>query len=1138
MGDQSYKAEIEQAKTDVNSLITLVKALEDQLKLALTQARQLGGAFKPKSPNEAISQIKKQGEQVETLTVKLDKLSKLTEQTAAKKNELNNLELEQTNKIIRARDREFEKAQKQSAKFISDKEKERKARLRETDQMQRNKEALAKQKASYEKVAAAQEKVIGAYQKLINKQKQAKTTLQNLIASEKASNRAIRKAQKEYDKYTAKVNKANRATSNFSKTGLGGMVSGFRNLLGAFGLVGGAMMFTSMLRGVFELIKTLNSLDFSMKAVIKDQAELGQTQLWLSDITNNFGAGLVTTTNRYIKFRAATQQAGLSARETQNIFGTMAKAAGVLGLKTDELTGIFLALEQMVSKGKITTEELRRQLGERLPGAMDIMATSIGVTTSELDDMMKKGQIITKDVLPGFARQVEIAFGIENVKKVETLVAAQIRLSNTWIRLVHEFEKGNEVSKELMKVFDFLAKNLRTIVALIWNVVKAFLAYKAVIIAATLITKAWTAATVIAEITVIAFTKGLKAAKTAVIELNIASSANPWVLLAKVVLAVGVAIWAFKDGVDFAAASQELLNKAMKEGEEIAEEYSKTINQKLVTSFSKLAKKQMELLELTGDLNEQEEIRKGINQEKIELLEIEKEGLSKLIIAYTAQLGLYQSGSPIYEKYKKIVLDLADKYSLLTEEIRDLNEVTKDEQNFAEGTIGWLRERISANNKLIEQSKDKSLIKQLQDRNKEHQKEIDLLLGKSKAIKKVENDFAEESVGWLKEKISANKKLILQSKDRSQIKQWQDQNDEWQKAIDLLLGVSKALKKVSKVVKNSEKDWEANIKALKEQRSNLKLNSFEWGLLDAVIKGMEIGFKKLKGEMDLKEEGENLRELFEGLTETFTDVFGIDFSKFDFLFDELENSVTDWANLSKELIGSVLDATLQRYELELIEAQRTRDLILENDLASEEEKENARKKFDARERKIKNERAKAERDNILIKIALDTASAIVQALPNLALSIAVGAIGLAQASIAASLPLPKFKEGTKSAPKGWSLTQEKRAEPITDKFGRLKTMGSKGGAMFTPLEKGDRVFRSQDEFFNEYGGDAIHKAVWSMNMAGNGRELSKKIVDNSLLKETKGLRKDIDVMGRRIGKLASRPINNNVTVEIKDDRPY
>ena len=90
----------------------------------------------------------------------------------------------------------------------------------------------------------------------------------------------------------------------------------------------------------------------------------------------------------------------------------------------------------MVSKGKITTEELRRQLGERLPGAMDIMAKSMGVTTSELDKMMKKGEVLTKDVLPAFAKQVEIAFGIENVDKVDTLTAATIRLGNSWTELL------------------------------------------------------------------------------------------------------------------------------------------------------------------------------------------------------------------------------------------------------------------------------------------------------------------------------------------------------------------------------------------------------------------------------------------------------------------------------------------------------------------------------------------------------------------------------------------------------------------------------------------------------------------------------------------------------------------------------
>ncbi len=1109
MADQDYKKELAQAKSDINSLVVELKKVDQQLIKTSELAREMGLAFKPTSPNEINSQLQKQKEVISQLNKELAKLKGTTD-------DLNKAKQRQKNIT--------------SEEIIGQRELKKNADLQAKSTM----------------------KLVGAYQNLISKQRQARTTLRNLIVSEKANEKQIKKAQREYDKLTRKVNQANKATSNFAKTGLGNALRGFKNLIGAFGIAGGAMLFANMTRNVFNLIKTLNSLDFTMKAVIKDQAELGQTQLWLSDITMNFGAALVTTTNRYIKFRAATQQAGLSARETQNIFGTMTKAAGVLGLKTDELTGIFLALEQMVSKGKITTEELRRQLGERLPGAMDIMANSLNVTTAELDDMLKKGQVITKDVLPGFARQVEIAFGLENVNRVETLQAATIRLSNTWIELVQEFENGNAVSKDLMRVFDFLAKNLGKIVILAFNAAKAFLAYKTVIIATTLITRLWTTATVAAKIATILFTKGLKAARTAMVALNIASTANPFVLIAKVLIGLVVAIWAFKDSLDFSAASQEVLNEAIEDGEKIADEYSKTINEKLVTAFSKLARKQQELLGLTEDIIEQEEIRKGINQEKIKLLETERAELSKLIIEYTAQLGLYAAGTPIYEKYKKVVLELAKKYSLLAEEIRELNKVTKDEQNFIEGSVGWLREQISANDKLIAQSKDRSLIKQLQDRNKGHQKEIDLLLGKTKALKKAKD---------------ANKELILNNTAPA-LKKQIDMLELVLSRLKLatpayaaLAGMIKFLKDVYKdltfeqgksndklketvgFTTNSEKAFNKNINALEDLRDSVKKGSEEWKLYNALIKAAGIQSKILGGELKELTDLDIFKIGFKEVTDTFADVFDIDISKFDFLFDEMENSMSDWASLSKELIGSVLDASLRRYELELIEAQRTRDLIVDNEFASAEQKEAARKRFDSKERQIKLNRAKKERDNTLIQIAVDTAAAIVKVTAQtgvLAPFVIPGiiAIGLAQAAIVASQPLPKFEKGTTNAPKGMAVTQEKRAEPITDMYGRLKTMGSDSGPMLTPLAEHDVVYPSRDEFFRRNSGEAINKAVWNMNMASNGQELGKKFVDNSLLNEMKGLRKDNVDMNKKIMKLGSRPIKNNVTVEIADNRAY
>jgi tape measure domain-containing protein len=283
-------------------------------------------------------------------------------------------------------------------------------------------------------------------------------------------------------------------TTKKTKSVFNGLIGSAKQLFLALGAFTGIQLFAKAITSAFKFTKTLDSLAFSMKAVITDSEELAKTTDFLKQITADYGAEIVTTTNRYIKFRAATKNAGLSAQETQKIFGTLTKASGVLGLKTDELQGIFLALEQMVSKGKVTTEELRRQLGERLPGAMDIMAKAVGVGTSKLDEMLKKGEVITAEVLPAFAEQVEIAFGLQSIDKVSTLQAATSRLSNAWVNLIEEFNQGNSVSNSLMKVFDFLANNLGAIVKTLGAVVTGFLTYKTAILAVTLTTQAYTKA--------------------------------------------------------------------------------------------------------------------------------------------------------------------------------------------------------------------------------------------------------------------------------------------------------------------------------------------------------------------------------------------------------------------------------------------------------------------------------------------------------------------------------------------------------------------------------------------------------------------------------------------------------------------
>jgi phage tail tape-measure protein len=105
----------------------------------------------------------------------------------------------------------------------------------------------------------------------------------------------------------------------------------------------------------------------------------------------------------------------------------------------------------MLSKGKVTTEELRRQLGERLPGAFGIMAASLGVTLPKLDEMLKKGELLSAEVLPGFARAVELAFGLDTVKKVDTLVASQNRLTTAWQNFVKNLTGEGSIIKGFFK---------------------------------------------------------------------------------------------------------------------------------------------------------------------------------------------------------------------------------------------------------------------------------------------------------------------------------------------------------------------------------------------------------------------------------------------------------------------------------------------------------------------------------------------------------------------------------------------------------------------------------------------------------------------------------------------------------------
>lgn len=128
---------------------------------------------------------------------------------------------------------------------------------------------------------------------------------------------------------------------------------------------------------------------------------------------DRLGLDLESSATAFAKLSAAAKGTALEGKASRDIFVAISEASRVLGLSTEQTSGALTAIEQIISKGKVSAEELRGQLGERLPGAFQIAARALGVTTSELDDMLKRGELLAEDLLPALAAELRRTVGPE-----------------------------------------------------------------------------------------------------------------------------------------------------------------------------------------------------------------------------------------------------------------------------------------------------------------------------------------------------------------------------------------------------------------------------------------------------------------------------------------------------------------------------------------------------------------------------------------------------------------------------------------------------------------------------------------------------------------------------------------------------
>ncbi len=192
----------------------------------------------------------------------------------------------------------------------------------------------------------------------------------------------------------------------------------------AVGLAAGAAAMAT-----FRAAMEVERLNRAYTTIYGSTTAARQQLQFIYDTTQRLGLEFRSTAESAKTFFASGKGTALEA-DMNSIFTAVSEAGAALSLSQADMQGIYLAIGQMISKGKVQAEELRGQLGERLPGAFRLAAQAMGLTTAELDKLLEQGQVTADDLLPKLARvlRTEYTGGASEAQK------ATSGLSTEWER--------------------------------------------------------------------------------------------------------------------------------------------------------------------------------------------------------------------------------------------------------------------------------------------------------------------------------------------------------------------------------------------------------------------------------------------------------------------------------------------------------------------------------------------------------------------------------------------------------------------------------------------------------------------------------------------------------------------------------
>lgn len=192
------------------------------------------------------------------------------------------------------------------------------------------------------------------------------------------------------------------ASGHSGKSNEGGMFSGLRGNIFLLGEIGdAARTVTDIMFGwqkpIVEAAAEMERMRVMLRGLNKEKSNPGQAAAddmkYIVDMAQNAPFAMQALTDSFVKFRSA----GLDP--TDGSLKALVDSVARFGGDSELLKRAAVAVQQISGKGVVSMEELRQQLGEAVPNAMQAMADAAGITMGELTKAVASGTVEAKQAL-------------------------------------------------------------------------------------------------------------------------------------------------------------------------------------------------------------------------------------------------------------------------------------------------------------------------------------------------------------------------------------------------------------------------------------------------------------------------------------------------------------------------------------------------------------------------------------------------------------------------------------------------------------------------------------------------------------------------------------------------------------------